>query len=155
MKQKAWARLTGVWDSRASRVWDSYATLNRFWDRLFCSLELFYWKFEKSWVKLQCLAAEWKWVWFESSEISKNRRFKKWGFLYLQVKHSLDNLDWGFPMESGEPSTQIKHPTDESLINSYDFIHIFCNNNFSSVPFGFLLFISLTIQIPSCEYAFI
>ena len=58
-------------------------------------------------------------------------------------------------MESVEPSTQIKHPTDKSLINSYNFIHIFCNNNFSSVPFGFLLFTSLTIQIPSCEYAFI
>ena len=54
-------------------------------------------------------------------------------------------------MESGEPSTQIKHPTDESLINSYDFIHISCNNNFSSVLFGFLLITSLAI----CDYAFL
>ena len=46
-------------------------------------------------------------------------------------------------MESEERSTPIKHPTDESLINSYDFIHISCNNNFSSVLFGFLLFTSL------------
>ena len=47
-------------------------------------------------------------------------------------------------MESGEPSTQIKHPTDESLINSYDFTYIFpATTNFSSVPYGFLLFTSL------------
>ena len=50
-------------------------------------------------------------------------------------------------MEFGEPSTQIRHPTDESLINSYDFIHISCNDNFSSVPFGFLLFTSLQSKL--------
>ena len=37
-------------------------------------------------------------------------------------------------MEFVEPSTQIKHPTDKSLINSYNFIHIFLQQQFLICP---------------------